>query len=105
MSGGAGTGRYRLDLHPEDQEADTLDPDEIDPGEPIQQLVTLETEPRRGFLARLRRRIDRRTFAGDTTTFAWSATWALVRELLDMLFAGGAAKKDDRPDRSEDDSR
>ncbi len=102
---GPETGRYRLELHPEDREADKLDPDDIDPGEPIPQLVQLEAAPRRGFLARLRRRIDRRRFAGDTTTFAWSATWALVRQLLDMLFSGGASKQSSRRGDAPDQNR
>ena len=76
-----------------DREAEGLDPESIDTGEPIQQLKTLEEPVSSGFLGRLRRRIDRTKFAGDATTFAWAAPWVLLRELLGMLFPGGTDAK------------
>lgn len=87
--------RPPLDPAALDAEADHLDPETIDTGEPIAQLVDLEATARPGFLGRLRRRIDRRRFAGDATTFAWTAPWVLLRELLQMLFAGGHGHRED----------
>ncbi|MEM1246126.1 MAG: hypothetical protein AAGA81_22095 [Acidobacteriota bacterium] len=78
-----------------DREADGIDPDSIDTGEPIQLLRKLEEPTPPGFLGRLRRRIDRTKFAGDATTFAWAAPWVLLRELLGMLFPTEPSSRDD----------
>ena len=86
-----------LKSDPIDQEADGLDPDDIDTGSPIPQLQALEAPTKPGFLGRLRRRIDGTKFAGDATTFAWTAPWLLFRELLEMLF-GGASHRGTPPE-------
>lgn len=92
----------RLEPGELDREADGLDPESIDTGEPIRRLRELEEPTSAGFQGRLRRRIDRTKFAGDATTFAWAAPWVLLRELLGMLLPESSNRSDEKISRDGD---
>ena len=76
--------------------------EDIDTGEPIEQLADLQVAPRRGFLGRVRKRIERRRLSAEVTRLAWSAPITVLLELLDALFQTLAG---DRPEEKNDEHR
>ena len=61
-------------------------PDE-DLGEPIRQLSLLSIEPTRGFLDRVRARIERRRLGSHIVGLAWYAPILVFLEFVTMLVA------------------
>jgi hypothetical protein len=61
--------------------------DELDDlGDPIVALTDFEREdPSSGFLARVRRSIQRRTTVAQLTSFSWSAPFLILREFWQVL--------------------
>ena len=57
-----------------------------DLGEPVAELAALEVELRQGFLARLRRRIDRRSLSGEMLVVSWELPKMVLLEFLRLLF-------------------
>lgn len=59
-----------------------------DLGIPVSELQLLEIEPQSGFRNRLRTRIERRRLAGSSVDLAIPALAEVLREFLELLFAG-----------------
>ena len=60
-------------------------PGDVDPGEPIGVLASLAQEPRSGFMAGIRRRIGRKTLAGDTAHLWWAGLPFVLFEFVKMF--------------------
>ena len=58
---------------------------EVDPGEPIGVLATLEHEPSPNFLGRIRRTIQRRTSISQIASFSWNIPLLVFMEFWLML--------------------
>jgi hypothetical protein len=58
---------------------------EVDPGEPIEVLASLESEPSSNFLGRIRRAIHRRTSASQIASFSWNIPFLVFMEFWHML--------------------
>ncbi|HEY3841135.1 MAG TPA: hypothetical protein VGL72_31405 [Bryobacteraceae bacterium] len=56
-----------------------------DAGEPIQELKDLERDTSPGFLARVWRKIQRRTAVSHVATFSWRMPGVVLFELVGML--------------------
>ena len=69
-------------------------PDE-DPqlGRPVTEIADLELKPAPGFLAHVRRRIERRFLTGQLFDLSWFAPVIVVLEYLDLLFSWITGKK------------
>jgi hypothetical protein len=78
---------------------DARSDDDIDPGEPLDELASLGEDPAAGFLPRIRRSIDRRVLVSDTADFSFRV---LFKTMFDYLAAALDAfqpvRKDDRSD-------
>jgi len=66
-------------------------------GQPVEELRLLEQRPRRGFLGRIHRSIQRREFAGALIDASWSA-WSTalleyLRFLLELVFGSEDTKR------------
>jgi hypothetical protein len=59
--------------------------DDVDAGEPIGLLADLAQEPRPGFVDGIRRRIQRKTLAGDTVHFWWTGLPFVLLEFVKMF--------------------
>jgi hypothetical protein len=64
--------------------------DEVDPGQPIDTLSSLEYDASRNFLGRVRRRIQRRTAVSQIVSFSWNVPFIILLDfwsaLADALF-------------------
>lgn len=60
--------------------------DDIDPGEPVAQLAELGQVPTSGFLAGIRRRIQRRYLVADASELSWSGVSFLLLEFMKVFF-------------------
>ncbi len=58
---------------------------EPETSEPIRLLLEQEREPAPGFAARVRRRIHRRTAAGQLASFSWHIPKLVLREMGEIL--------------------
>ncbi|NNE10076.1 MAG: hypothetical protein HKN20_16055 [Gemmatimonadetes bacterium] len=79
-------------------------PDDIDAGEPIQELRDLEEEPRGDLLGRVVRGIERRVFAADAIDFSWFGLGEFLRELWNTL-AGSLSGDGSPPNNKEESDR
>ncbi len=79
--------------------ADQGSVDDIDTGEPISLLAQFDQEPERGFLRRLRQRIDRQALTSQLVELGWRGPVLVFLEWLGALFQLGSVK-DEEPDRS-----
>ena len=61
-------------------------PEDIDPGSPIPEIAALAESPHDGFLARIRRSIDRRIGASHFLEFSVSMVLNFLQEIGTMLF-------------------
>lgn len=61
------------------------DPDDVDPGEPLEVLAELRQTPTLGFLGGIRRRIQRRNLVADATELSWSGLSFIVVQFLTMF--------------------
>lgn len=70
--------------------------DEVDPGQPIEDLSGFEYDASSSFLSRIRRRIHRRTATSQIVSFSWSAPFLVLLEfwvaLADTLFPKNIGK-------------
>lgn len=73
-----------VNLHSQDDE-------EVDPGAPVEVLAGFEHVASVGFLARVRRKIQRRTTTAQIASFSWNVPslvflelWRVVIELLQL---------------------
>ena len=64
----------------------TMEPDDIDPGEPVAALAELRQNPTEGFLATIRRRIQRRHLAADAADLSLSGFAFVALEWLTVAF-------------------
>jgi hypothetical protein len=55
--------------------------EEVDPGQPVAELVAFEHDASARFLGRIRNSIQRRTTAAQLTSFAFSMPLVLLKEL------------------------
>ncbi len=62
--------------------------DDEELGAPVAELADLEEEPAPTFLARLRRRIQRRVLASDVLEMSWFTPVLVLLEFLEMIFTG-----------------
>ncbi len=69
------------------------DGEAIDPGRPIAELAALAEEPNTGFLARIVRRIERRSLATDTMQFGWFGLGLLFQEYWAMVMSAISGDK------------
>ncbi len=58
---------------------------EPETGEPLRILLEQEREPTPGFAAQVRRRIHRRTAAGQLASFSWHMPKLVLREMAEIL--------------------
>jgi hypothetical protein len=58
---------------------------DLDPGEPVGVLATLEHEPSANFLGRIRRTIQRRTSVSQIASFSWNIPFVILMEFWLML--------------------
>ena len=58
-----------------------------DADEPIGEIASLQEEVPAGFLARLRRRIERRSLTSQIVGFSWEFPKVLLAQLLDFVFS------------------
>jgi hypothetical protein len=56
-----------------------------EPDEPVRELMHLERDTSPGFLARVRRRIYRRSAVSHVATFSWHLPRVILIELVSML--------------------
>ena len=61
-------------------------PEDIDPGPPVPEIAALADAPGEGFLARIRRSIERRIGASHLVEFSVTMVLGFLREIGDMLF-------------------
>lgn len=85
----------------DDTPNDRNEPDDIDAGEPIQELLDLEEEPRGDLLGRVVRGIERRVFAADAIDFTWLGLGEFLRELWNTL-AGSLSGDAPPPEKKEE---
>ncbi len=86
---------------------DSNSPDDIDAGEPIQELLDLEEEPQGDLLGRVVRGIERRVFAADAIDFTWSGLGEFLRELWNTVAGSlsGEAAPPEKKDKEEESDR
>ncbi len=68
-----------------DTKDETIRPEDIDPGEPLGLLAGLRVEPSEGFLARIRRALDRKVFASQVLDLAWFAPLVVLLEYVQVI--------------------
>ncbi len=77
------------------RDGEEVDPD-VDPGEPIALLAEFDHDASTDLLTRIRRTIQRRTAAGQLTSFTWNAPLVVLREfwliLIEQLNPKGTGK-------------
>ena len=61
-------------------------PEDIDPGPPVPEIAALAESPLDGFLARIRRSIDRRIGAAHVLEFSVTTVLDFLREIGWVLF-------------------
>ena len=61
------------------------EPDDVEPGEPVEVLAALGQTPTRGFLSRIQGRIQRRHLAVDTADFALAGLAVVALAFLTAL--------------------
>ena len=59
--------------------------DEVDAGEPIEVLGALERPASGGFIARLRRRIERRKLTSEVVSVGWHLPGIILLEFWNMV--------------------
>ena len=60
--------------------------EDIDTGEPIAALAELREDPSRGFLAGIRRRLQRRALVEDVSEFSWLGFTFITMSLVGLVF-------------------
>lgn len=65
--------------------SESHDEKEVDAGEPIDVLATLEHEPSANFLGRIRRAIQRRTSVSQIASFSWNIPFVVLMQFWLML--------------------
>lgn len=78
-----------------DRQAEGIDPDSIDTGEPIGLLRDYEVGTSPSFLDRWRRRVQRRQLAGQLAASAWETPKLLFVEILELIYGWLGSKRSD----------
>lgn len=76
-----------------------LDPDSVDPGEPLRELVGLAAAEETSFFDRLRAKIERRVVAAQSMDFVAPVFLRTCLEYLSMLFTVFSGEGESRKDR------
>ncbi len=71
---------------PPNEPSDESATGDVDTGEPIVALGELREAPSRGFLAGIRRRLERRTLAEDVGEFTWLGFTFITMSLVALVF-------------------
>lgn len=81
--------------------SDNMDPNDIDPGEPITELANVELTTSDGFFDRLRGRLQRRLLSAEFVDASCQGLTDMFREFWAMIMSLFAPADDDqRGDRS-----
>lgn len=73
----------------------TTERDDVDPGEPLQELTALRAPVREGFVGRVRARIDRKVLVSSVFDMTWSGLGTVFLEFLSVIFGIFGARKAD----------
>jgi hypothetical protein len=73
-----------------------MNDDHIDTGKPIALLANFEQEPERGFVTRLRHRIDRQDLTTQLVELGWRGPIMVFLEWVGALFHLASPKEQDR---------
>ncbi len=71
---------------------------DVDTGEPVVALAELREAPSRGFLAGIRRRLERRTLVEDVGEFTWLGFTFITMSLVGLVFQLLRARQRDEGD-------